>query len=95
MDMGLSKLQEWVMDREAGMLQSMGSQRVGHWVTELSWGFIGQVYLQVLLPLADTFLTPVIYCHVKGLASLAPNEESIFNFVHTIQRSLLTFIFKA
>ena len=25
MDMGLSKLQEWVMDREAGMLQSMGS----------------------------------------------------------------------
>ena len=30
MDMGLSKLQEWVMDREAGMLQSMGSQRVGH-----------------------------------------------------------------
>ena len=23
MDMGLSKLQEWVMDREAGMLQSM------------------------------------------------------------------------
>ena len=30
MDMGLSTLQEWVMDREAGMLQSMGSQRVGH-----------------------------------------------------------------
>ena len=30
MDMSLSKLQELVMDREAGMLQSMGSQRVGH-----------------------------------------------------------------
>ena len=29
-DMSLSKLQELVMDREAGMLQSMGSQRVGH-----------------------------------------------------------------
>ena len=30
MDMSLSKLQELVMDREACMLQSMGSQRVGH-----------------------------------------------------------------
>ena len=30
MDMSLSKLQERVKDREAGMLQSMGSQRVGH-----------------------------------------------------------------
>ena len=30
MDMSLSKLQELVMDREVGVLQSMGSQRVGH-----------------------------------------------------------------
>ena len=29
MDMSLSKLQELVMHREVGMLQSMGSQRVG------------------------------------------------------------------
>ena len=29
-DMSLSELQELVMDREAGMLQSMGSQRVEH-----------------------------------------------------------------
>ena len=29
MDMSLSKLQEMVKDCEAGMLQSMGSQRVG------------------------------------------------------------------
>ena len=28
MDMSLSKLQELVMDREAGVLQFMGSQRV-------------------------------------------------------------------
>ena len=35
MDMTLSKLWEMLMDREAGMLQSMGSQRVRHdWVTE-------------------------------------------------------------
>ena len=32
----LSKLWELVMDREAGMLQSMGSQR-HDWVTELNW----------------------------------------------------------
>ena len=40
MDMSLSKLQELVTDREAmdGVLQSMGSQRVGHdWATELNW----------------------------------------------------------
>ena len=30
MDMSLSKLQEIVKDRESGMLQSLGSQRVGH-----------------------------------------------------------------
>ena len=30
MDMSLSKLQELVMDRRAGLLQSMGSQRVRH-----------------------------------------------------------------
>ena len=29
LDMSLSKLQEIVKDREAGVLQSMGSQRVG------------------------------------------------------------------
>ena len=30
MDMSLSKLQELVMDREPGVLHSMGSQRVGY-----------------------------------------------------------------
>ena len=30
MDMSLSKLQELVMDRKPGMLQSLVSQRVGH-----------------------------------------------------------------
>ena len=30
MDMSLSELWELVMDREAGVLQFMGSQRVGH-----------------------------------------------------------------
>ena len=30
MDMSLDKLQELVMGRKPGVLQSMGSQRVGH-----------------------------------------------------------------
>ena len=29
MDMSLRKLREWVMNREACVLQSMGSQRIG------------------------------------------------------------------
>ena len=40
MDMSLSKLQELVMDRRPGVLQFMGSQRVGHdWGTELNWSY--------------------------------------------------------
>ena len=37
MDMSLIKLQELELDREAGVLQFMGSQKVGHdWATELT-----------------------------------------------------------
>ena len=36
--MRIYKLRELVMDRETGVLQSMGLQRVGHdWTTELNW----------------------------------------------------------
>ena len=39
MDVNLSKLREIVKDRQAGVLQSMGSQRVGHsLVTEQQQG---------------------------------------------------------
>ena len=38
MDVNLSKLRELVMAGKPGVLQSMGSQRVGHdWATELNW----------------------------------------------------------
>ena len=38
MDVSLSELRELVMDGRPGVLQFMGSQRVGHdWATELNW----------------------------------------------------------
>ena len=38
MDVSLSELRELVMDRRPGVLQFMGSQRVGHdWATDLIW----------------------------------------------------------
>ena len=40
MDMSLSKPQDWWWTGKTGMLQSIGSQRVGHeWATELIWKF--------------------------------------------------------
>ena len=41
MDMGLGGLRSWWWTGRPGMLQSMGSQRVGHdWVSELNWEII-------------------------------------------------------
>ena len=38
MDMSLSNLQDWWWTGKPGVLQSMGSERVGHnWATELNW----------------------------------------------------------
>ena len=55
MDMSLSKLRELVMDGRPGMLQSMGSQRVGcDWAIELNWGlqnFVLSHSLAMILPL--------------------------------------------
>ena len=52
MDMNLSKLQEIVEDREPGMLQSMGSQRVQpHLGTEQQqiYIYIHQTFIECLL----------------------------------------------
>ena len=53
MDMSLSKLWELVMDRETGVLQFMGSQRVGHdWATKLLWSVLTTVRWRFLLQTA-------------------------------------------
>ena len=66
MDMSLSKLRELVMDRKPGMLQSMGSQRVGpDWVTELNWAgtrtlLQGCTIISWLSPFVSTTPPPLI-----------------------------------
>ena len=51
MGMSLSKLQELLMDRKPAVLQSMGSQRVGHdWATELNWVSLMNKDAKILIP---------------------------------------------
>ena len=54
MDMSLSKLQELVMDRKPGVLQSMGSQRVRcDWATELNGTVMSWYLCPKLCPFID------------------------------------------
>ena len=74
MDLSLSKLQELVMDREPGVLQSMGSQtqtQLGDW-TELSPLQGANVYLHFLL----TFIGHL--WHVKVFLEPIYNKKDIF-----------------
>ena len=49
MDMSLSKLRDLVKNREAGGLESMGLQRVGHdWATELNWRICYRIYILII-----------------------------------------------
>jgi len=60
MNMGLGKLWELVMDREVCMLQSLGSQRVGHnWATEVGWT---EILLTILFYLPSGLLTLLFFC---------------------------------
>ena len=61
MVLSLHKLQELVMDREAGVLQSMGSQRIGHdWRTELTWYIYTHTYTYIPIYI----YTPIIHTHI-------------------------------
>ena len=61
MDLSLSKLRDLVTDREAGVLQAMGSQRVGrNWATELNWLNTSWVLWDLLpFPVAQRVCTQV------------------------------------
>ena len=49
LDMSLDKLWELVLDRRPGVLQSMGSQRVGHnWVIEVKYIYIKSLKITLL-----------------------------------------------
>ena len=66
MDMSLNKLRELVMDREAWMLQSMGSQRVGHsWATELNWKFLIAHHREHLQ--SDGYQIPQVFSFLSAL----------------------------
>ena len=62
MDMSFSKLQELAMDREPGMLQSMGLQRVGHDsatelnLTEFIYSFIDKHVNRIIQSTNPVFL---------------------------------------
>ena len=68
MDMNLHKLRELVMNKEPDMLQSMGSQKVGHdWVTEFSrshiaWMITCQLGCHLGVPMPRKICSPCGVC---------------------------------
>ena len=79
MDMSLRKLQSRWCTGKPSVLQSMGSQRVGHdWVTELNW----IMCLASLNSLKVAFCTKVAFCikHTK----IKPPQDTQKELIHTI-----------
>ena len=65
MDMSLSKLWEWWWTGRPGILQSLGSQRVGHdWVTDLNWTDI-DVTLNISISKSMQSLSKIIIAYVS------------------------------
>ena len=88
MDMGLSKLWELVMDREAGVLQSMGSQKVGHnWATELNWVVDS---IKTILFLPDWNSLSFQSSPLSMQSPLQPGRVPEYSMVHTMHPVLHT-----
>ena len=90
MNMSLSKLQELVMDRKPGVLQSMGSQRVGHdWGTGLNWCHI--IQHQLNLNHENNILISLSQCYffrsLKSSISLISNAET-----HTLSSHIILWL---
>ena len=77
MDMSVSKRQELVMYRRPGVLQFMGSQRVGHdWATELKWS----------KPLWYVFLDlSILKCYVFCLVIINFFQNIVMNFMSILR----------
>ena len=77
-DMSLSKLWELVMDREARLLQYIGSQRIGHdWATELNWDW-GPSFLtgHLLENPFTSLLSGCLHREILKHASLLPQSQN-------------------
>ena len=88
--MSFSKLRELVMDREASVLESMGSQRVGHdWATELNWGmqnrdqgYHHQIVKRKVKAGSRKFRGFQIILAGKNLSAFQENERFRSDFLH-------------
>ena len=61
MDMSLSNLWSWWWTGKPGVLQSMGSQRVGYdWATELNWVLCQLFHLLLLFPILGVVFSPCL-----------------------------------
>ena len=79
MDTRLSKLQSWWWTGKPGVLQSLGSQRVGHnWATELSW----IICLASLNSLKVAFCTKLAF-FIKH-TRIKPPQDTQKELIHTI-----------
>ena len=89
-DMGLGKLQELVMDREAWRVRFMGLPRVGNnWATELNWNLISSV--------AECCMytgKQVSQKRCRPHISIIQNDGMIYGltsrFIHPFKHSLIT-----
>jgi len=87
MDVSLGELRELVMDREAGVLRFMGSQRVGQdWVTDLIWST--SQYSYYIFEVKDFVLLNML------LEYSAENNQSVANKLVALKGSM-SYLLKA
>jgi len=95
MDMSLSELWEWWGTRRPGVLQSMGSQRIGHdWATGLNWLIYMTIYMNctyIFILLRNIALhTSIILCSSrKSLIILQCIGPWSIYFLHAFLKNLI------
>ena len=105
-DMSLAKLQELVIGRKPCVLQSMGSQRVGHdWATELNFFspsvqcYLDNYIILNRILLLNIFKTPLFdylsLTHDLSLTLICFRSDNIHNFSFPFQIKYANFTFAA